>query len=122
MKKNIEVRSMRAEDWPEVQSIYEEGIATGVATFETDIPDWSAWDEEHLEHSRFVAASNNEVIGWIALAPVSGRCAYNGVAEISIYITESAKGQGVSAALMKAAITSSELWHMDPLCRDDRHE
>ena len=70
-----------------LRAIYEEGIATGVATFETDIPEWPVWDEEHLGHSRFVATSNNDVTGWIALAPVSGRCAYNGVAEISIYIT-----------------------------------
>ncbi len=99
---------MMPADWPAVRAIYEEGIATGIATFETSIPDWSTWDEEHFPHSRMVAVADQKVLGWIALSPVSGRCAYQGVAEVSIYITAEAKGQNVGKALMGAAIASSE--------------
>ncbi|MEM8894524.1 MAG: N-acetyltransferase family protein [Bacteroidota bacterium] len=108
MKKNLHIRSMLPSDWYSVRTIYEEGIATGVATFESDIPSWEVWDGEHLDHSRYVAVQDDRVMGWVSLAPVSGRCAYKGVAEISIYITESAKGTGIAAALIQKVIQSSE--------------
>lgn len=111
IKKNenkVELRDLEPTDWPEVRAIYEEGIATGVATFESDIPEWNKWDGDHLPHSRKVALVEEKIVGWIALSPVSGRCAYQGVGEVSIYISHHAKGQNVGKALIDAVINSSE--------------
>jgi L-amino acid N-acyltransferase YncA len=102
------VRDLRSDDWPEVSQIYAQGIATGNATFETEVPSWEAWDEAHLPEHRFVAGRDGRVIGWIALLPVSPRACYAGVAEISAYIGEEARGEGVGAELLEAAIESSE--------------
>ena len=92
------MRDLRPDDWPEVARIYEEGIATGNATFETEVPSWEAWDAAHLPEHRFVAERDGRVVGWIALLPVSSRCCYAGVAEISAYVAEDARGQGVGAS------------------------
>jgi L-amino acid N-acyltransferase YncA len=102
------VRDLRPADWPEVARIYEEGIRTGNATFETEVPSWEAWDAAHLDEHRFVAERDGRVVGWIALAPVSSRCCYAGVAEISAYVGEEARGQGVGSELLTTAIESSE--------------
>jgi phosphinothricin acetyltransferase len=102
------VRDLRRDDWPEVSRIYEEGIATGNATFETDVPSWAAWDAAHLANHRFVAEHEDRVAGWIALLPVSPRRCYAGVAEISAYVAENARGQGVGRDLLATAIESSE--------------
>ena len=105
---DIVVEKMKDTDWPIVKSIYEEGIATGDATFEAEAPDWEKWNESHLIDCRFVAKSGNKVVGWIALSPVSGRCVYRGVAEVSLYVNESSRGQGIGKKLLKAAIEESE--------------
>ncbi|MBF9144342.1 GNAT family N-acetyltransferase [Hymenobacter properus] len=95
--------------WPAVKFIYEAGIATGNATFETQAPEWEAWDRVHLAHSRLVAVDEaGAVRGWAALSPVSSRCVYGGVAEISIYIGAEARGQGVGRQLLQALIADSE--------------
>ena len=95
--------------WPAVKAIYEAGMATGNATFETQAPAWEAWDKAHLGHSRLVAVDEaGTVLGWAALSPVSGRCVYGGVAEISIYIAAEARGQGVGRQLLQALIAESE--------------
>ena len=95
--------------WPAVKAIYEAGMATGNATFETQAPAWEAWDNAHLAHSRLVAVDEADtVLGWAALSPVSGRCVYGGVAEISIYIAAEARGQGVGRQLLAALIAASE--------------
>ncbi len=99
---------MREEDWPAVKSIYQEGIATGNATFETDVPEWEEWDKSNLRDCRLVAKSAGEIVGWVALSPVSNRCVYRGVAEVSLYVKSSARGVGVGKALLKAAIAESE--------------
>ncbi len=99
---------MKDEDWPAVKSIYQEGIATGNATFETDVPEWEEWDKSHLRDCRLVAKSAGEIIGWVALSPVSNRCVYQGVAEVSLYVKSSARGQGIGKVLLKAAIAESE--------------
>ena len=96
----MEVRDLRSDDWPEVARIYEEGIATGNATFETEVPSWEAWDAAHMAEHRFVAERDGRVLGWIALLPVSPRACYAGVAEISAYVGEEARGQGVGSALL----------------------
>ena len=95
--------------WPAVKAIYEAGIATGNATFETQAPAWEAWDQAHLGHSRLVAVDEaGTVLGWAALSPVSSRCVYGGVAEISVYIAADARGQGVGRQLLQALIADSE--------------
>lgn len=99
---------MVPEDWPEVARIYGEGIATHTATFEQEVPSWAAWDGGHLEHSRWVAATGAELAGWAALSPVSRRSCYAGVAEISIYVTAHARGQGIGRLLLRALIESAE--------------
>jgi L-amino acid N-acyltransferase YncA len=104
----VDVRDLRPSDWPEVSRIYAEGIATGNATFETEVPSWEAWDAAHLPEHRFVAEREGRVCGWIAASPVSSRCCYAGVAELSVYIGEEARGQRVGGELLAALIESSE--------------
>jgi L-amino acid N-acyltransferase YncA len=104
----MELAPMRLEDWPAVRTIYEAGIATGDATFETTAPDWAAWDAAHLADHRLVAHLDGRVAGWTALAPVSDRCAYVGVAEDSIYVAPEVQGRGVGRALLAAVVASAE--------------
>jgi L-amino acid N-acyltransferase YncA len=104
----MELQPMRPDDWPAVRAIYEAGIATGNATFETTAPDWPAWDATHLPDHRLVARLDGRVVGWTALAPVSDRCAYAGVVEDSIYVAPDAQGRGVGRALLAAVVTSAE--------------
>jgi L-amino acid N-acyltransferase YncA len=106
----MELEAMRPDDWPAVRAIYEVGIATGNATFETTAPDWPAWDAAHLPDHRLVARVrvDGQVVGWTALAPVSDRCAYAGVAEESIYVAPQAQGRGVGRALLTAVLASAE--------------
>jgi phosphinothricin acetyltransferase len=104
----MQVRDLRPDDWPEVARIFEEGIATGNATFETEVPSWEAWDAAHLPEHRLVAEREGRVAGWVALVPVSPRRCYEGVAEISAYVGENTRGQGIGAELLAAVIDSSE--------------
>jgi L-amino acid N-acyltransferase YncA len=101
------IRPLLPPDWPAVRQIYEEGIATGIATLQTDAPDWATWDHGHLPALRLVAELG-EIVGWAALSPVSSRPVYAGVAEVSIYIAEPARGRGVGSRLLQALITASE--------------
>jgi L-amino acid N-acyltransferase YncA len=102
------VEKMKVEDWGGVRSIYREGIATGNATFETDVPEWQEWDRRHLGDCRFVARREGQVVGWGALSPVSSRCVYAGVAEVSIYVAASARGEGIGKTLLRTLIEESE--------------
>jgi len=110
----LSLQPLLAAHWPAVRAIYEAGIATGQATFTTEAPTWAAWDASHLPHCRLVATdAAGQVLGWAALSPVSGRCVYAGVAEVSIYIAAEARGQGVGKHLLAALVTESErrgLW------------
>jgi L-amino acid N-acyltransferase YncA len=94
--------------YPEVKRIYLEGIATGNATFETEAPGWEKWDKTHLQHSRLLAREGEGILGWAALSPVSGRCVYDGVAEVSIYIAAEHRAKGIGKLLMQQLILSSE--------------
>lgn len=91
-----------------MKQIYESGIATGMATFETIVPSWEKWNNEHLVFGRLVAIDNNQVAGWAALSPVSGRCVYGGVAEVSVYVADNHKGKGIGKLLLQNLITESE--------------
>ena len=102
------LRSMRPEDWPEVERIYAAGIATGQATFETTTPSWEAWDSAHIASPRIVAEEGGRVLGWAALAPVSRRAVYRGVAEVSVYVAPDARGRGVGRALLEGISFASE--------------
>lgn len=104
---NVVIREMSAEDREVVLSIYEEGMATGDATFETEVPSWERWNETHLMHSRFVAI-DAEVIGFAALSPTSTRAAYRGVAEVSVYVKRSEHARGVGRALLGRLIESAD--------------
>jgi phosphinothricin acetyltransferase len=104
----LKIREMAAEDWPRVEAIYEEGIGTGLATFETESPGWQAWDLEHMERCRLVAEEAGSVVGWAALSSISDRCVYGGVAEVSVYVTADRRGEGIGTLLLGALIDASE--------------
>lgn len=99
---------MEASDWPAVAHIYKEGIATGFATFETTVPSFENWDKNHLSSCRILAVNDQEIIGWAALSPVSGRCVYGGVAEVSVYVSLASRGLGVGKLLILELIDQSE--------------
>lgn len=105
----LTIRDMTADDAVSVLAIYRQGIETGNATFETNVPDWSRWDATHIDSCRLVAQDDTgQICGWAALSPVSGRCVYGGVAEVSIYLATAARRQGIGTQLMQALITASE--------------
>ncbi len=104
----MELRVLRPDDWLAVRAIYQAGIDTGNATFETAVPDWPAWNASYLTDHRLVARLDDRIVGWTALAPVSDRCAYAGVAEDSIYVAPDAQGRGVGRALLAAVVASAE--------------
>jgi phosphinothricin acetyltransferase len=94
--------------WPAVRSIYLEGLAGGHATFETEAPDWPAWDAAHLPHCRLIAREEDAVLGWAALAPVSRRAVYAGVAEVSVYVAARGRRKGIGRRLLEELIRRSE--------------
>jgi L-amino acid N-acyltransferase YncA len=108
------IEPMRADDWEQVRAIYLEGIATGQATFETSAPGWESWNASHLPDSHIVARAgdplkaDNVIKGWAALSPVSSRCVYAGVAEVSVYVGERYRGEGIGKALLRALIVAAE--------------
>jgi L-amino acid N-acyltransferase YncA len=97
--------TMQPADWQTVKTIYEEGIATGNATFQQSAPDWEEWNTSHLQTCRIIAKEDNIILGWAALTPVSGRCVYAGVAEVSVYISAKARGK----QLLEKLVNESEI-------------
>jgi L-amino acid N-acyltransferase YncA len=102
----VQLAVMSADDWPAVRAIYAEGIATGNATFETETPSFERWDSSHLPEHRLVASLDGAIVGWAALAPVSERCVYRGVAENSVYAA--ARGLGIGYRLLSALVVAGE--------------
>ncbi len=102
------IREMKASDWGQVSQIYEEGIATGFATFEKETPDYQHWSQAHLEPCRLVAEENGKITGWAALSPVSSRCVYGGVGEVSVYVSGTNRGEGIGKRLLEQLIIESE--------------
>ena len=102
------IEVLTKQDWPSVRLIYEKGIATGLATFETSSPEWEQWDRTHHEFSRLIIRKEDQTLGWAALSPISSRYVYRGVAEVSIYIDPVYKAQGLGKKLLSSLIVSSE--------------
>lgn len=99
---------MTAEHWDEVARIFVEGILTRNATFETEVPSREEWDASHLADHRIVAVEDGWVLGWVAVSPISDRCAYQGVVEDSVYVAERARGRGLAFSLLNALVASTE--------------
>jgi len=109
----MDIRNFTHEDYPQIAAIYMQGIETGIATFETSVPAWDQWDKAHLAACRIVAYEGQTIKGWAALTPVSGRCVYAGVAEVSVYVAAEFRGSGIGRILLQRLIHASEeegLW------------
>lgn len=106
--------ALQPSDWEEIRRIHAEGIATRLATFETEpTPSWDDWDASHAPSCRIAAREDGSLLGWAALSPVSDRCCYAGVGEVSVYVSESSRGRGVGRALLQRLVAESEaagLW------------
>lgn len=113
---DVTVRPLEPGDWPAVRRIYGEGIATGLATFETTVPGRATLDARWLPGHRWVAELDDrpgEVVGWTALTPASARECYAGVAESSIYVDGAHRGRGIGKALIRRQVTAADdagLW------------
>ena len=111
--RGVRVRALGPDDWPAVRRIYADGIATGIATFETTVPSRTVLDAKWLPGHRWVAVAGGEVVGWAAAAPVSPRACYAGVAETSVYVDARYRGRGVGGALLHRQVEAADaggLW------------
>ena len=108
MLQNLILDELKEHDWQQVKSIFIEGINTRNATFQTSAPTWEEWDVAHQPDCRLVARLNGEVVGWVALSPISSREAFKGVAEVSVYVSQRAIGMGIGRRLIQALIDNSE--------------
>lgn len=103
------IRAMTGQDWPQVSRIHQEGIDTGTATFQTEVPTQVQWEATHLPSCRLVSEDDaGNIIGWAALSPVSSRASYRGVAEVSIYVGSKHRGSKVGTRLLEALVRESE--------------
>ncbi len=104
----VTIRPMTPDDWEAVRAIYQEGIATGIATLETEPPDWEQWDQTHKPECRLVAEDDGRVVAWAALTSVSHRPCYRGVADETIYVADDAQGRGIGRILIQQLVEQSE--------------
>lgn len=105
---NFTIVEMKEADWQQVSEIYAAGIKTKIATFQNEVPSWEEWDKGHSLNCRFVARSGEQILGWAALSPISSRCVYAGVGEVSIYIGDKYRGIGVGTTLLNHLVRCSE--------------
>jgi phosphinothricin acetyltransferase len=108
MQTNVEIAGLLPEHWDAVREIYLQGIATRSATFQTEAPTWEEWDRGHLPNLRYVLLQDGQVAGWAALSLVSGRCVYAGVTEVSVYVHEDFRAEGIGKLLLQRLIEESE--------------
>lgn len=104
----INIRLMQSDQAPQLLEIYRQGIASGMATFETTVPEWPVFEAKYLPHSRIIAMEEEEITGWAALSPVSSRDCYHGVAEVSVYVAEAHQRKGIGRILLLELIKQSE--------------
>lgn len=104
----MEIKPITKDNFPELVEIYGQGLATNIATFQNDLPIWQDWDKGHLDFCRISIYENKEMLGWTALSPVSSRCVYSGVAEVSVYVATIARGKGIGEMLLNELIKQSE--------------
>ena len=93
------IRPFKPKDYPEVAKIYQAGIDTQIATFETEAPAFEAWDLRFCKVCRLVAQFDNEIAGWAALSLVSKRQVYHGVAEVTVYVAPQYQGKKIGYRL-----------------------
>ena len=91
-----------------MRTIFEQGIATKNATFETEAPSWDAWNRTQLDGHRYVAVEQGRVVGWVAAHPVSLRPCYRGVVEHSVYVEDGFQGRGIGRMLLERLVESTE--------------
>ncbi len=108
VKMQTKLRPLVRTDWKSVSQIYAEGIATGLATFETKVPNWESWNKKYITFSRIVAEIEHKVVGFAVLSRVSNRAVYQGVAEVSLYVTATLRGGGIGKKLLMESINQSE--------------
>ena len=116
--------TMQPADWDAVRAIYQEGIATRNATFETAVPSWDSWHSAHLPFARLVVRASEGVLGWAALSPVSSRHCYRGVAEASVYVAPRCRQQGLGRALLQELIAEAEghgIWTLQAAVFPENH-
>lgn len=109
----VDTRAMADTDVVAVRDIYAAGIATGTATFETEVPSADDLLSKWIPGQRWVATIGDAVVGWAAISPVSARACYSGVGETSVYVSESWRAQGVGKALVGRQVTEADrggLW------------
>jgi phosphinothricin acetyltransferase len=107
-KTSVTIRKMHQDDWYTVREIFIQGMNTGIASLEESAPDWESWNAGHLQACRLIAEQEGDTVGWLALSPVSTRCVYGGVAEVSVYVRENARGNNVGTRLLTASLRRSE--------------
>ncbi|GGG22363.1 phosphinothricin N-acetyltransferase [Dokdonia pacifica] len=105
---DIQIRLFQKNDYSACAKIYKDGMDTGIATFETKVPDWDTWNAKFLKQCRFVAEANQTILGWCALTPFSSRKVYKGVAEVTIYVAKEAQQKGIGKLLLQHLIKESE--------------
>ena len=101
------IREMLDTDWTRVAEIYKQGIESGIATFNTECPNFEEWDKSHVKECRYVYEEDGKVVGWISISPSSSRCVYKGCVEMSVYIDSEYKGRGIGTALVNHLINES---------------
>jgi phosphinothricin acetyltransferase len=105
----LKIRNIQVEDWSAILEIYKQGLTGGIATFETDIPNWKEWDNKYLKACRLLAYDESgTIMAWATLSPISQRPVYNGVTELSIYVADHYKKRGIGTKLLQALIMESE--------------